>query len=69
MIIMIVLIIIEELRNEVGYPQTKCGELSKKLKNGLKTIHCKLPKFQKIEFSIAHETHFRGAKSTFEQQG
>ena len=31
----------------------------------------KLPKFQKIEFSIAHETHFkhilkiRGAKSTF----
>ena len=39
-----------------------------------KTIHCTLPScqnFQKIEFSIAHETHFKhvfkiqGAKSTF----
>ena len=53
---------------------TKCGELSKKLKDGLKTIHCTLPScqnFQKIKSSIAHETYFkhifkiRGAKSTF----
>ena len=59
---------------EWSNPQIEYGELSKKLKNGLKTIHCTLPncpKFQKCEFPTAHETHFkhnfkiRGAKSTF----
>ena len=55
-------------------PQIECRKLSRKLKNGLKIIHCTLPScpnFQKREFSIAHETQFKhsfkiwGAKSTF----
>ena len=39
----------------MGQPRTKCGELSKKLKNGPKTIHCTLPSYQsfkKLNFLI-----------------
>ena len=32
-------------RTIVGYPQIKCGELSKKPENGLKIIHCTLPSY------------------------
>ena len=42
--------------------QIECGKLSKKLKNGLKTKHPTLPNhsnFQKCEFSVAPEIHFK----------
>ena len=55
-------------------PELNVGNYLKKLKNGLKIIHCTLPSclnFQKSEFSTAHEMNFkhsfkiRRAKSTF----
>ena len=55
--------------------RVKCGELSKKFKNGLKIYPTKLPNFSKSEFSTitAHEMHFKhiyqGLFQDFTQEG